>query len=77
MPRDTGAMCKYDALWRYIGESGDAQMTLTFDEIHRIAGVPIDHSFLRYKRELTEYGWAVQKISMKAQTVLFAKTIRE
>ena len=77
MPKDTGAMCKYDALWHYIGESGDAQMTLTFDEIHRIAGVPIDHSFLRCKRELTEYGWAVQKISMKAQTVHFAKTIRE
>ena len=77
MPNDAGAARKYDALWRYIGESGDAQMTMTFDEIHRIAGVPIDHSFLRYKRELTDYGWKVQKISMKAQTVLFAKTIRE
>ena len=77
MPKDTGAMCKYDALWRYIGESGDTQMTLTFDEIHRIASVPIDHSFLRCKRELTEYGWAVQKISMKAQTVHFAKMMQK
>ena len=77
MPMNVGAAHKYDALWRYIGESGDAQMTLTVDESHRIAGGPIDHSFLRYKRELTEYGWAVQKISMKAQTVLFAKTIQE
>ena len=70
-------MRKYDALWHYIRESGDAQMTLTFDEIHRIAGVPIDHSFLKYKRELTEYGWVVQKISMKAQTVHFAKMIQK
>ena len=38
-----------------------------------IAGVPLDHSFLKYKKELCNYGYEVVKISMKAQTVLFAK----
>lgn len=38
-----------------------------------IAGVPLDHSFLKYKKELCDYGYEVVKISMKAQAVLFAK----
>jgi len=29
---------------------------LTFDEISDIAGIAIDHSFLKYKKELMEYG---------------------
>ena len=47
-------MSKYDALWTYIHESGKPQLTLTFDEIGQIAGVPLDHSFLKYKKELCE-----------------------
>ena len=66
-------MSKYNALWAYIQESGQPQLTLTFWEIGRIAGVPLDHSFLKYKKELHNYGYAVVKISMKAQTVLFAR----
>ena len=66
-------MSKYHALWVYIHESGKPQLTLTFDEISQIAGVPVDHSFLKYKKELCSYGYEVVKISMKAQTVLFAK----
>ena len=38
-----------------------------------IAGVPLDHSFLKYKKELCNYGSEVSKISMKAQTVHFSK----
>ena len=34
----------------------------------------MDHSFLSYKKELSEYGYQVGKISMKEQTVLFNKT---
>lgn len=64
-------MSKYDALWEYIHKSGKPKFTLTFEEIEKIAGVPIDHSFLKYKKELTEYGYEVKKISMKARTVLF------
>ena len=66
-------MSKYHALWVYIHESGKPQLILTFDEIGQIAGVPMDHSFLKYKKELCCYGYEVIKISMKAQTVLFAK----
>ena len=66
-------MSKYDALWAYIQNCGEAQLTLTFDEIERIAGVPLNHAFLQYKKELLQYGYAVEKISMKAQTVLFIR----
>lgn len=66
-------MSKYDALWRYIGERGQSQLTLTFDEIGAIAGVPLDHSFLQYKKELCSYGYAVKKISFRAQKVEFNK----
>ena len=66
-------MSKYNTLWEYIHESGKPQLTLTFDEIRQIAGVPLDHSFLKYKKELCNYRYEVVKISMKAQTVLFAK----
>ena len=49
------------------------RLTLTFEETEHIAGVPLDHSFLKYKKELLAYGYEVKKISMKAQTVLFVK----
>lgn len=64
-------MSKYNALWAYIQESGQPRLTLTFEEIGQIASVPLDHSFLKYKKELCDYGYAVTKFSMKAQTVLF------
>lgn len=66
-------MSKYEKLWKYIQESDKEQLVLRFDEIEEIAGVPLDHSFLQYKKELLEYGWEVGKISMKAQTVLFVR----
>ena len=66
-------MGKYDALWAWIRENGADSFRLTFAEIERIAGVPIDHSFLKYKKELAEYGYQAGKISMKEQTVEFRK----
>lgn len=62
-------MSKYEILWKYIRDQGSP----TFDEVRNIAGSPFDHSFLKYKKELSEYGLEVSKISMKAQTVLFVK----
>jgi len=62
---------KYSALWDYVQKSGRKPLKLTFEEIETIAGVPIDHSFLTYKKELTAYGYQVGKISMKEQTVAF------
>ena len=37
------------------------------------AGLSIDHSFLTYKKELTEYGYKVGKISMKEQKIMFER----
>lgn len=66
-------MSKYESLWNYIKNCNDDTIILTFAEIGSIAGVLLDHSFLRYKMELVEYGWEVSKISMKAQNVLFVR----
>ena len=69
----SGSMSKYEPLWKWIGENGTDSFTLTWDEIETIAGVPLDHSFLNCKKELTAYGFRVGKISMKEQTVSFRK----
>ncbi len=66
-------MSKYNALWEHVQKSEKESFQLTFEEIQEIAGIPIDHSFLKYKKELTDYGYQVGKISMKEQTVLFHK----
>lgn len=67
-------MSKYSLLWEYVQKSGSESFKLTFVEIEIILGIPMDHSFLKYKKELTEYGYQVGKISMKEQTVMFVKT---
>ena len=47
-------MSKYNALWKYVQKNGSQSFKLTFEEIQEIAGIPIDHSFLNYKKELTD-----------------------
>jgi len=66
-------MSKYEPLWNWIKKNGTNSFKLTFDEIEKIAGFPIDHSFLNYKKELLNYGYKVGKISRKEQTVVFEK----
>lgn len=66
-------MSKYDPLWNWIKENGTDSFKLTYAEIENIAGIPIDHSFLSFKKELLEYGFKVGKISMKEQTVAFER----
>lgn len=66
-------MSKYNDLWEYIQKNGSQSFKLTFAEIAEIAGISIDHSFLKYKKELTEYGYQVGKISIKEQKVIFNK----
>ena len=39
-------MSKYEPLWKWIKENGTDSLKLTFGEIEKIAGLPIDHSFL-------------------------------
>ncbi|MFT4104142.1 MAG: hypothetical protein QM657_00120 [Lacrimispora sp.] len=66
-------MSKYNLLWEYVQKKGSQSFKLSFDEIKDIAGIPIDHSFLNFKKELADYGYQVGKISMKEQTVIFNK----
>ncbi len=66
-------MSKYNTLWEYIGKCGERDITLTYEDIEKICGVPIDHSFLTYKKELNDYGYRVEKISMKNRTVRFTE----
>ena len=68
-------MSKFDSLWKWIKENGTDHFKLTYDEIENIAGLPIDHSFLKFKKELLEYGYKVGKISIKEQTVYFEKVM--
>jgi len=64
-------MSKYDALWAYVGQCGEKELVLSYEQIERIAGCPVDHSFLKYKKELLTFGYEVKKISMKEQTIRF------
>lgn len=66
-------MSKYKELWEYIKNSKENNLTITFFDIENILGFPIDHSFLKYKKELLDYGYEVVKISMKEKKVLFRK----
>lgn len=66
-------MSKYNALWEYFKNRTEPSLKLNFDEIQTIAGIAIDHSFLNYKKELFQYGYRVEKISLKEKTVLFQR----
>lgn len=66
-------MSKYKLLWEYIKNNNRDNYELSFDEIKRIIGFDIDHSFLTYKRELSEYGYVVSKISMKDKKIFIDK----
>ena len=66
-------MHSYQPLWEWLARRNEETVTLTFPEIAGIAGVPMNHSFLNEKKEMTVYGWRVDKISLKAETVTFEK----
>ena len=74
-------MSKFLPLWQYIkdNKTGDFELSfdqdfqLSFNQIQKIVGLSIDHSFLTYKKELLDYGFKVGKISLKNKTVDFKK----
>lgn len=70
-------MSKYNILWEYIynlfNNSINTELFLTFDEINKITGFNIDHSFLNYKNETLEYKFIVQKISLKNKKIYFRR----
>ena len=66
-------MSKYESLWKYLKENNKENYKLSYEEIRKILGFDIDHSFLTYKKESKEYGYEVGKISKKERTVIFNK----
>lgn len=66
-------MNKYTPLWECIGMQTQLSLSLTFKEIEQITGIPMDHSFLTFKKELTAYGWRVEKISIKEKCISFVR----
>lgn len=67
-------MSKYEPLWNYVKTNEQDVLKLTFADVKDILGFPIDHSFLNYKKELLAYGYQVDKISLKEQTLTFVKS---
>ena len=63
-------MSKYDILWQSVRNEGRQSLLRTFEEIQNVAGIPIDHSFGTYKKELTKYVYQFGKLSMKEHTVI-------
>lgn len=68
-------MDKYYKLWEYVINTNKFPLTLSFDDIKNIADVEIDHSFLKYKKELLKYDIKVEKISLKERKIIFNKQL--
>ena len=66
-------MSKYSKLWQWFANKTDEKIKLSYDEIAEIAGCKIDHSFLKYKKELATFGFSVAKISMKERYIVFER----
>jgi hypothetical protein len=64
-------MSKYEPLWKHIQKNGNNKNVLSFSEIEGILGFEIDHSFLNYKKELIQYGYEIEKISLKGKTIKY------
>ena len=45
-------MSQYDPIWNWIQNNGIDKFSLTYTETEKIAGLPIDHSFLKYKKRI-------------------------
>ncbi|MDR1008573.1 MAG: hypothetical protein LBL65_08475 [Campylobacteraceae bacterium] len=70
-------MSKYEPLWKVLQADGSDTLTLTFEQIKNIIGFDIDHSFLNYKKEAAQFGYQVEKISLKEKLIVFNKLIQK
>jgi hypothetical protein len=57
-------MSKYDPLWRHLQADGSQTLKLSFEDVQKILGFPIDHSFLTYKKEAGQFGYQVGKMNI-------------
>lgn len=55
-------MSKFRVLWEYASKADEFPLVMSFDEISSVLGFPIDHSFLTYKKEASDFGLTVKKI---------------
>lgn len=63
----------YSKLWEHIAKCNEFEIQMSFDDISKILGFSVDHSFLNHKKELYKFGYKVFKISLKEQNVIFRK----
>lgn len=66
-------MSKYKKLWEYIYENNKDEYVLKFSDVDKICRIRLDHSFLTYKKELLDYGYEINKISLKEQKIIIKK----
>lgn len=66
-------MSKYNTLLKYLKDNNKDSYKLSFSEIKTILGFDIDHSFLKYKTELKDYGYEINKLSIKEEYIIFSK----
>ena len=66
-------MSKYEPLWRVPSGDGSECIQFSFEWIEEILGFPLDHSFLNYKQEAEQYGYRVEKISLKEKWMRFVR----
>ena len=66
-------MSKYNTLLKYLKDNNKDSFKLSFSEIKTILGFDIDHSFLKYKTELKDYGYEINKLSIKEEYIIFSK----
>ena len=66
-------MSKYESLWNYLKENDKEEYKLFYSDIKNILGFDRDHSFLKYKKGLKDYGYEVVKISLKEKFIIFRK----
>lgn len=66
-------MSKYKLLWDYILRNKKDKYKLSYEKIKNILEFDIDHSFLKYKKELLNYGYEVKKISIKEKFIIIEK----
>ena len=67
------SLSKYEPLWRFLSGDGSGCIQFSLERIEEILGFPLDHSFLRYKQEAEQYGYCVEKISLKEKWVRFVR----
>ena len=66
-------MSKYSELWKTFDNKTEKEILMTFSEIEKIIGFSIDHSFLKYKGELSSYGYSVERVYLKEKKIKFTK----